>query len=49
MKEKKNNRGTEKIIPFRPQLKKATDKLKKGVKAIRIGFNPNEPNFFTIA
>ncbi len=49
MKEKKNNRGTEKIIPFQPQLKKATDKLKKGVKAIRIGFNPNEPNFFTIA
>lgn len=49
MKEKKNNRGTEKIISFRPQLKKATDKLKKGVKAIRIGFNPNEPNFFTIA
>lgn len=48
MKEKKN-RGTEKIIPFRPQLKKATDKLKKGVKAIRTGFNPNEPNFFTIA
>lgn len=39
----------EKNIPFRPQLKKATDKLKKGVKAIRIGFNPNEPNFFTIA
>mgnify|MGYP000577252163 CR=1 FL=1 len=49
MKEKKSNRGTEKIISFRPQLKKATDKLKKGVKAIRIGFNPNEPNFFTIA
>lgn len=49
MKEKKNKRGTEKTIPFRPQLKKATDNLKKGVKAIRIGFNPNEPNFFTIA
>lgn len=49
MKEKKSNKGTEKIISFRPQLKKATDKLKKGVKAIRIGFNPNEPNFFTIA
>lgn len=49
MKEKKSNKGIEKNIPFRPQLKKATDKLKKGVKAIRIGFNPNEPNSFTIA
>ena len=49
MKEKKNKRGTEKTIHFQPQIKKATDSLKKGVKAIKIGFNPKEPNFFTIA
>ena len=49
MKEKKNKRGTEKTIHFQPQIKKATDSLKKGVKAIKIGLNPKEPNFFTIA
>jgi hypothetical protein len=49
MKENKQKKGTEKIIPFRPRIKKTTNTIKKGVKAIRIGFNPNEPNYFTIA
>lgn len=49
MKEKKQKRGTEKIIPFQPQIKEAANGIKKGVKTIRIGFNPNEPNYFTIA
>lgn len=49
MKEKKQKRGTEKIIPFQPQIKKASNGIKKGVKAIRISLNPNEPNYFTIA
>lgn len=47
MKEKKRKRGAEKIIPFRPQIKKVTNGIIKGVRIVSI--NPNEPNYFTIA
>ena len=49
MKEKKQKRGVEKIIPFRPQIKKVTNGIKTVIVSINLGFNPNEPNFFTIA
>lgn len=49
MKEKKTKRGTEKIITFRPRIKKTTECIKTGIKVLRIGFNPDEPNYFTIA
>lgn len=45
MKEKKRKRGAEKIIPFRPQIKKVTN----GIKTVIVSINPNEPNYFTIA
>lgn len=47
MREKKQKRGAEKIIPFRPQIKKVTNGITKGVRIVSI--NPNEPNYFTIA
>lgn len=49
MKEMKVKRGTEKLIPFRPQIKKVTNGIKKSVRSIRISISPDEPNYFTIA
>ena len=49
MKEKKRKRGTEKTIPFRPQIKKVTNRVNKGVRAVIVSISPNEPNCFTIA
>lgn len=45
MKEKRRKRGAEKIIPFRPQIKKAPN----GIRTVIASINPNEPNYFTIA
>lgn len=49
MKEKKQKRGAEKTIPFRPQIKKATNGINKGIRTVIVSINPNEPNYFTIA
>ena len=45
MKEKKQKGGAEKIIPFRPQIKKVPN----CIKTVIVSINPNEPNYFTIA